>query len=424
MIFTNIIKDLMPASQKIALKIMLSSILKIHNNCFKLSTFQKRLIVLSDGINPTFFGYHDKTPFSGDGTKILAMSISTNDRKPENECTPMRLGYFLKNENGKFENRFISFFETNTWCWQQGCMLQWHPIETNNKVIFNVLVDGSYGSIVYDIDHSVIIKKYNHPIYSVDPTGKFAITLNQSRIGRLRPGYGYRLLPDETLYSPAPESDGLAIFCLESGGKKNIVSLAELARQVDDTSCQHYINHASFSPDGRRIIFFHLWTIGCDNKKSMRVCEINVESGITHEVESERILSHYCWRCEGSFLATTLDKRGRWHYTIYDLFDKTRFDLDLSIGEDGHPMFHPLNKDIVVTDTYPDKWRNQSLWCMNIRTKAARKFIKVFSAIEYSKHVRCDLHPRWDREGKYVVFDNTVFGKRSMALIDFVHFSQ
>jgi len=52
--------------------------------------------VISNSRNATFFGYHDKTPFSADGSKILAMSIEASDRKPESECTPMKLGYFVK----------------------------------------------------------------------------------------------------------------------------------------------------------------------------------------------------------------------------------------------------------------------------------------------------------------------------------------
>jgi len=101
---------------------------------------------LSNGSNPTFFGYHDKTPFCLDGSKILAMSITASDRTIQSECTPMRLGYFQKSNPGDFENAFIPFAETMTWCFQQGCMLQWHPNNLDRWVLFNTIVEDGYGS--------------------------------------------------------------------------------------------------------------------------------------------------------------------------------------------------------------------------------------------------------------------------------------
>ena len=41
-------------------------------------------------------------------------------------------------------------------------------------------------------------KLFQHPVYSVANNGKFALTLDFSRLHRLRPGYGYSNLPDET----------------------------------------------------------------------------------------------------------------------------------------------------------------------------------------------------------------------------------
>jgi len=42
---------------------------------FKGKKVKSDLYQLSDGDKPTFFGYHDKTPFSLDSSKVLAMSV-------------------------------------------------------------------------------------------------------------------------------------------------------------------------------------------------------------------------------------------------------------------------------------------------------------------------------------------------------------
>lgn len=372
---------------------------------------------LSDGNRPTFFGYHDKTPFSEDGSKILAMSIGTYDDKPCSECTPMMVGYFVVDEYGEFENRFIPVAQTTTWCWQQGCMLQWNPIKADREIIFNTLVNGSYGSQVFDIIEQRKVRDYSYPVYSLSPCGALATTLNFSRLGRLRPGYGYNLLPDMTAEFSSPQDDGLFVFDMVGGEKRLLVSLADLAKEVGDMQSQHYVNHATFSPDSKRLIFFHLWSKNGGQSRKLRVCQVDLVTGVWREVEAERTVSHYCWRDQNTILATTLDKLGIWRYSLYDLVTNSRTDLDLALSRDGHPMFHPLNSNILVTDTYPDRRRDQHLCIVDVATGEIKEIATLYSPSKYSRQVRCDLHPRWDRMGKFVVVDSVAKGTRGLLQI-------
>ena len=410
------IKNAVPTFLKLFIKILLVDLFRIGRYGWNWCKNSNDLIILSDKNNPTFFGYHDKTPFSSDGSKILAMSITASDTKAESECTQMKLGFFSKDAAG-FENNLITFAETTTWCWQQGCMLQWHPLVPNRHVVFNVLVEGAYGSVVYDIENRSAVKQYKHPVYSIDPTGKLAATLNFSRLGRLRPGYGYGLIPDSSASVFAPEDDGLFVFDLVTGEKRLLVSLADLAVTAGDPHSQHYINHATFSPDGQRVIFFHLWALPGDSGRGLRVCEVDPLSGVWCEVESNRIVSHYCWKDKDCFLATTLNTNGMWHYTMYDRLKNTRNDIALCLKEDGHPMFHPHDKKIIITDTYPDKRRDQHLCVVDLKSKNVIEKATLYSPVRFRKQVRCDLHPRWDRVGEYIVVDTTLLGKRTIALV-------
>jgi len=346
------------------------------------------------------------------------MSTDYDDTKIETECTPLLLGYFSKDLIGEFENTFISFAKTTTWCWQQGCMLQWNPAEPNSQVFFNTLIDGSYGSVLFDIRHKKTLKQYPYPIYAVDPRGRKAITLNFSRLGRLRPGYGYPLLADNTIGDRAPSDDGLFIFDLGNGRKKLLISLESLAQTSRAVGGEHYINHATFSPNGQRIVFFHLWAKEGTEERGLRVCEINPETGIWGEIESDRITSHYCWRDEDAYLSTTLDETGKCHYTLYDLASRTRTDLNLPLSSDGHPMFHPQDNNLFVTDSYPDRRRDQCLYIVNITTKKVIEVGALFTPFKYREQVRCDLHPRWDRNGDFVIVDTTVKKKRKLGVLN------
>ncbi|NWH05785.1 TolB family protein [Desulfobacter latus] len=382
----------------------------------------QKYTVLSNGSAPTFFGYHDKTPFSEDGKKILAMSITADDRKFLNECTPMDIGFFQKQSNEKFGNRFFPFSKTMTWCWQQGCMLQWFPNHSNTKVIYNTLVDNSYGSEIFDLESNSVTLQYHYPIYSIDPKGKTALSLNFSRLDRLRPGYGYKLFPDPTENIEAPNDDGLFVIDMQTGKHEIIINLNQLRSEANRNSCQnlkdvqHYINHATYSPDGKKILFFHLWAKKNRKGQGMQICIMEVFSGKWFVLESERRVSHYCWKNNYNVLATTQNEKGQWNYTLYDLNTKKNQDLGIEFVKDGHPMFHPTNKHLFITDTYPDKLSDQYLYCVDINSKHIEKMASLYSHFRYQRQVRCDLHPRWDREGNYVIVDSTVFGKRKMIL--------
>jgi hypothetical protein len=413
----RILKKLVPIQVKYIIRLSQACFFRYLTKPTTKGEVSKSLITaLSDNKKNTFFGYHDKTPFSADDSKILAMSITASDKKAESECSPMNLGYFKKQGNG-FASELTVFAQTTTWCWQQGCMLQWHPVNANTQVFFNALVNNAYGSILFDVERKQVIREYQYPIYSLDPTGCYAATLNFSRLGRLRPGYGYGLLPDDTLDDPAPTEDGLFLLDLTTGNRRLVVSIAELAQCVGEASVQHYVNHATFSPDGKRLVFFHLWFRGEGQGRGLRICELDVMSGIWCEVESERIVSHYCWRDADTLLATTLANPSKWHYTLYDRKANTRLDLNLPFNEDGHPMFHPQDKSVIVTDTYPDRRRDQHLCMVNLDFGKSYEVATLYSPMRYRGQVRCDLHPRWDRNGNYIAIDSTHHGKRAIYLV-------
>jgi len=368
---------------------------------------------------PVFFGYHDKTPFSGDNSKILAMRVPYKENAPDSECKEVDLGYFINKPHNNINDSFNKFSTTNTWCWQQGCMLQWDPISNKNKIYYNTIVNNKYGAHLFDIEKNKIVKRINKPIYSISPIGKQFLSINFSRLGRLRPGYGYNLISDYSLNDPSPDYDGLFIFDLLSDKYNLIINLKDLSKDVKcDPNDEHYINHASFSPDGKNIVFFHIWRVKSSTKRKIRFCIYNLKKSQIEIIEDNCIVSHYCWRDENTILATNINKKGIWNYSIYNLIDKNKYDLDLNLNFDGHPMFSPFDKNIFITDTYPDKKGDQHLIMVDLKNKNIIKISSLYSPLRYRGQVRCDLHPRWDRNGKFICVDSSSRGKREMILFD------
>jgi len=93
-----------------------------------------------------FFGYYDVTPFNDSDKSLLVMQASLMNRAPK-ENDYAEIGYYHINE---LNRSFVFLGKTNTWCWQQGCRLQWYG-GGKNQIIYNCLVDGEYGSMIKEI---------------------------------------------------------------------------------------------------------------------------------------------------------------------------------------------------------------------------------------------------------------------------------
>jgi hypothetical protein len=109
-----------------------------------------------------WFGCYDKTPWSPDGRHLLAMESSFADRMPR-PGDRIRLGLIDAGGSGRFE----PFAETQAWCWQTGCMLQWLP-GTARTVTYNVREEGRFAAVVHNLD-SGARRVLPRPVFCLTP---------------------------------------------------------------------------------------------------------------------------------------------------------------------------------------------------------------------------------------------------------------
>jgi hypothetical protein len=87
------------------------------------------------------------------------------------------------------------------------------------------------------------------------------------------------------------------------------------------------------------------------------------------------------------------------------------------LSEDGHCSFSP-DRQWFVTDTYADYRQQRHLMLYHM---AQRKLVRLggyHSPPETIEAARCDLHPRWNRDGTQICIDSTHEGKRNMYIVD------
>ena len=90
-----------------------------------------------------WFGYYDKFQFDPTDRYVLAMGVGFEGRQPEAN-DEIAIGV-IDIEDG---DRWREIGTTTSWCWQQGCMLQWIP-QSPNEVIWNVRGDAAYLSLIH-----------------------------------------------------------------------------------------------------------------------------------------------------------------------------------------------------------------------------------------------------------------------------------
>ena len=118
-------------------------------------------------------------------------------------------------------------------------------------------------------------------------------------------------------------------------------------------------------------------------------------------------VSHCYWKNDDEILAFENKKNGGTGY--YLMKDKTQEYQHLwaSIDNDGHPSYCPADNHLVVTDSYPDRARIANIKLLRDDDPESEGVIivKVFAPFKYDNDTRCDLHPRWSRDGKKICFD-------------------
>lgn len=134
-------------------------------------------------------------------------------------------------------------------------------------------------------------------------------------------------------------------------------------------------------------------------------------------------VSHFDWRNDKEIIATfNLNSGGRRHYHFVDGVNDYKRLGNGSLDFDGHCTFSPDQKWI-ATDLKVKETLMQSIILYNFETDTT-KTLATFSMKErkfITGQLRCDFHPRWNRDGTAICFDalDAETGTRQMHLVEF-----
>jgi hypothetical protein len=398
-----------------------------------------------------FFGYYNKNIWDKAGRYMLALRVPmmTGDLTGREVA---EVGYFDL-ENGE---SFKVVDTTTTWNWQMGCQLQWLDGMPGRRIIYNVRAQAPAGrstpypefqSCIRDIETGQA-RDLPLPVYVVAPDSTFALCVDYSRFMVTHKTIGYAASQAEPELANAPADDGVYRMDLTDGSYELVLSLDDLRNFQPVASMDkaiHWITHMEMNPSSSRVLFIHRWTERVEDETCFlhRLFTMNPDGSDLRLLEctdhplpqladdfdpaavgtfdyekSEYQISHPIW-CDERRVIVWAPHNGSIHYHLYDeASGEAKVVGERWLTENGH-MTYLRGGRWLLSDTYPDDKTNERLLILYDSAKDVRYDIGSFyTSPDLGKHNRCDLHPRWSRDGRQVCIDSVHEHERQLYVID------
>lgn len=360
-----------------------------------------------------FYGYYDKSPWDATDRYLLCIKV----KQAYKSVAPKEAGVVgvIDTQDG---NTFKEIGVSNAWNVQQSCMAQWMGPDFKTRIIYNDFREGHYCSVIYNFENQKEEKVLPMAAYDVARDGSFIMSLDFSRLHRMRPGYGYSNLSEETKDELCPDKCCVWKVDVESGKVEELFKYTDFANFEPDESmvgAEHKVNHIMISPDCKRFMILHRWFQ--KGRKHTRLVTVNVDKSEMYNLSDDVFVSHCYWKNDSEILAFLRKNETGDHYYLME--DKTQNYKMFweELNTDGHCSYSP-DKRLIITDTYPNRKRIASVYLCTEEDNRAERIARVSAPFRYDNDCRCDLHPRWNRNGNKICFDSVHEGKRGVYVIE------
>jgi len=359
-----------------------------------------------------FYGFHDKSPFSSNGKYLLThkVLVKYDELKKDDE---IEIGYF----SGENWLKYIPIDTTTGWNWQLGSMLQWRG-ESNEEVVYNIESSGKHKSRIKNILTKETVKDLPWAISHISPNGKYGCSYNFHRTEKAMPGYG---LITEHPELNIDKEDFYRIFNLDTEEVTFQVSIDEIKKINPHPSMEnafHFFHHSLFSPKSKRVFFLHRW-LDENNRRWTRMFSIGIHGENIYLFPMDEMVSHITWASETEVFAyLRYPKDGEGYYLVEDITGKQKRFFNNELNSDGHPTILK-EKSLVITDSYPDRYRNQYLILMDTKNNTRTNLMRTHLPKLFKRHLQVDLHPRFHPKNNIVCVDTAHRGKHSLITLDY-----
>jgi hypothetical protein len=405
---------------------------------------------LGSGSQHHFFGYYNKSSWDRSGRYLLAQQVPMMDAVLTPELAA-EVGYFDLQGGGGFH----SLDTTTAWNWQMGSQLQWLDGRPAPQVIYNTRsgkADAFYpgfGSRICNLETGEKTEM-PLPVYVVGPNSRYALCVDYRRLYITHQTIGYSEHGGPFSLPLAPADDGIHCMDLATGEARLILSYRDLREFHPRPSMDkaiHWVSHIEINPSSSRVLLLHRWTERVKDETCFlhRLITVNPDGSELRLLEcsdhplpqladtfdpgavgtfdyekSEYQISHPLWR-DDEHIIVWGPHAGRIRYHLYhdSLDGQVEVVGEGVLVENGHMTFSPTDKRWLLSDTYPDSQTHERiLFLFDMKHGVRHDLGSFYADPALSKENRCDLHPRWSRDGQQVCIDSVHESARQMYVLD------
>ena len=349
--------------------------------------------------NEFFYGYYDRSP-ENQG-KILFHEMLSDEKS---------VRIIVENTtNG--EEKVIA--QTPAFNWQMGARAIWIDDDT---VSYNDFDGEKYVCKWFSLSKNHVVKAFDKPLQDYKG-GNYYLGVNYQRLRSYAKEYAYYCLPEMTKSEYDDyEHDGIWKVDVNTGEINLLLSIAEILKfeHIDRfDKGKHFLNHIMMSPNGSSFIFIHRYYVNGVRYDRLMLYDFKQLKVLMNE----RIQSHYCW----------LDDTSVFGYGEYE--GKRSFNaINVKTGvvtkhekltakhpRDGHPT---VFGDWIGIDDYPNLSRMQPMIAYNYKTKEIKWLGEFYHDLKHKDYNRCDLHPRFSKDGSQIYLDTIYSGKRELVMLN------
>lgn len=323
---------------------------------------------------------------------------------------------------------------TDGWALQLGAHLHWHP--TDDRFLFcNERGAGAGAAVRIDLETGEL-RRYGAPIYAMAPDGSHALSPALDLINASQQGYGVpeRLRQRRRLAAGPSAEEGLHRLDLESGRVEMLASIADLVRPLPTAAeLAHaitYLFHVKIAPDGARV-FQVLRSRGLpDRPEAWRSSIVtfdpsggDIRLAVPHQ-DWDRGGHHPSWLPDSRRILMNLapEAGAGLRFVSFGWDGGDRRELPGGRRGSGHPSIEPTGR-LLVTDAYLNEGFGAPdglapLRGLALQDGSERLLASLDCGPPNLRARRIDPHPVWGRDGRRLVVNACIGGRRQVLLAE------
>ncbi|MCB1969438.1 MAG: hypothetical protein KDG54_03425 [Geminicoccaceae bacterium] len=329
-------------------------------------------------------------------------------------------------------------YRTGGWALQLGANIQWHP--TDDRFLFcNDLGAGRGVGVMIDREDRTSCS-YAAPFYAIEPTGQGMLGPALDLVNRTQYGYGVpeTVTGRRSLRPGAARDEGIWRTDLGTGRVELLASIHDLVQASPDRDLlmtgTNILFHTKIHEDGGRIfqVLRSMDLVDRPGAVRSRIMTLDADGSGIRELlphrDWDRGGHHPSWMSGARRVLMNLvpERGGEMRFVILDDDGSgCRQVLDDWRGS-GHPSIEARGR-YLVTDAYLNEGFGEPdgkapLRLIDLRDGIEHHIMQLDCGPPNLRARRIDPHPVWGRDGRSVIVNGVVDGRRAVMIADLSEF--